>query len=131
MIHIKMKDVDKEKDNYIDLSTNEIVYNQFKTVKKYGQQRVKFPPAFKAIIKKYLAKMTGQTYLLEHQGVPFLATELTREMYKIFGKNISTSLIRHIYLSNVYKDVPAIKEMQERAADMGHSIQEAMQYVKK
>jgi hypothetical protein len=131
MVLIKVKDVDTEKDNYIDLSTNEIVYNQFKTVKKYGQQRVKFPPAFKAILKKYLAKMSGQTYLLERQGIPFLATELTREMYKIFGKNISTSLIRHIYLSNVYKDVPAIKEMQERATDMGHSISEALQYVKK
>lgn len=131
MIHIKMKDVDKEKDNYIDLSTNEIVYNQFKTMKKYGQQRVKFPPAFKAIVKKYLAKMSGQTYLLERQGIPFLATELTREMYKIFGKNISTSMLRHIYLSSVYQDVPTIKEMQERATDMGHSISEALQYVKK
>jgi len=131
MIHIKMKDVDKEKDNYIDLSTNEIVYNQYKTVKKYGQQRVKFPPAFKAIVKKYLAKMSGQTYLLERQGIPFLATELTREMYKIFGKNISTSMLRHIYLSSVYQDVPALKEMEERAAEMGHSFSQAMQYVKK
>jgi len=131
MVLIKVKDVDTEKDNYIDLSTNEFVYNQYKTVKKYGQQRVKFPSAFKAILKKYLSKIAGQTYLLENKGQPYLATQLTRELNKIFGKKISTSMLRHIYLSDIYKDVPALKQMQERAADMGHDMVVAMQYVKK
>jgi len=130
MVLIKVKDVDKEKDNYIDLSTNEIVYNQYKTVKKYGQQRVKFPPTFKAILKKYLSKIAGQTYLLERMGKPYIATELTRDMYKIFGKNISTSMLRHIYLSSIYQDVPALKDMEERATEMGQSISMAFRYVK-
>jgi integrase len=131
MVLIKIKDIDESKDNYIDMAKSEFVYNQYKTVKKYGQQRVGFPPAFKAILKKYLAKVKGQTYLLEHNGQPYLATELTREMHKIFGKKISTSMLRHIYLSDIYKDVPALAEMQERATAMGHSISESLQYVKR
>ena len=131
MVLIKVKDVDTEKDNYIDLSTNEFVYNQYKTVKKYGQQRVKFPSTFKTILKKYLSKIAGQTYLLENKGQPYLATQLTRELNKIFGKKISTSMLRHIYLSDIYKDVPALKQMQERAAAMGHSIEKSLEYVKK
>lgn len=130
MCFIKITDVDESKDNYIDMSNNEFVYNQYKTVRKYGEQRVDFQPAFKAILKKYLAKVKGQTFLLEHQGKPYLSTELTRELHKIFDKKISTSMLRHIYLSSVYKDVPAITEMQERASAMGHSISESMKYVK-
>jgi hypothetical protein len=130
MVLIKVKDIDQEKDNYIDLSTNEFVYNQYKTVRKYGQQRVKFPSAFKAILKKYLSKISGQTYLLENKGQPYLATQLTRELNKIFGKKISTSMLRHIYLSDIYKDVPALKQMQERASEMGHSLSQSLEYVK-
>jgi hypothetical protein len=39
-------------------------------------------------------------------------------------------MLRHIYLSNKYKDVPALKEMKATAANMGHSIEEALKYVK-
>lgn len=130
MVLIKIKDYDPAKDNYIDLKKGEFVYNQYKTVKKYGEQRVAFSPEFKPILKKYLAKVNGQTYLLERNGRPFLATELTREMHNIFGKKISTSMLRHIYLSEVYKNVPALQEMKERASDMGHSISESLKYVK-
>jgi hypothetical protein len=111
MVLIKIKDVDPDKDNFIDMPKNEFVYNQYKTVKKYGQQRVGYPQTFKAILKKYLAKVKGQTFLLEHRGQPFLPSELTKEMYQIFGKKISTSMLRHIYLSSIYKDIPALNEM--------------------
>lgn len=131
MIFIKIKDIDETKDNYIDMTKNEFVYNQYKTVRKYGQQKVDFPAEFKVILKKYLAKVKGQTYLLEHQGQPFLSTELTRELYKIFGKKISTSMLRHIYLSNVYANTPGLIEMNKRAHDMGQSVGMALTYVKR
>lgn len=131
MIFIKIQNADPQNDNYIDMAKSEFVYNQYKTVKKHGQQRVKFPPEFKAILKKVLAKIKGQTYLLERNGQPFLGTELTREMNQIFGKNISTSMLRHIYLSDIYKDVPALAKMQETAREMGHTITEALTYVKR
>jgi integrase len=130
MVLIKVKDVDQKKDNYIDLSTNEFVYNQYKTAKKYGQQRVKFPSAFKAILKKYLSKITGQTYLLEHMGLPYDTTRITRTLNQIFGRKISTSMLRHIYLTNHYEGIPALKEMNQLAQDMGQSVGVALQYIK-
>jgi integrase len=131
MCLIKIKDIDESKDNYIDMANSEFVYNQYKTVRKYGEQRVGFLPAFKVILKKYLAKVKGQTYLLEHKGQPFLSTELTKELYKIFGKKISTSMMRHIYLSAVYANTPGLVEMNKRAHDMGQSVGIALTYVKR
>lgn len=39
--------------------------------------------------------------------------------------------MRHIFLTEKYGDIPAIKEMEKTAHDMGHSVSQAMQYVKK
>lgn len=131
MIYIQIKNPDTEKDNYIDMKTDEIVYNKYKTAKTYGAQRVKFPAPFKSILKKYLAKTSGQTYLLERNGRPYAANQVTRELNSIFGKKISTSMLRHIYLSSLYKDIPALNRMKKTAEEMGHSFIESIQYVKK
>jgi hypothetical protein len=40
-------------------------------------------------------------------------------------------MLRHIYLTNKYKDIPALSKMEEVAADMGHSVSTAMEYIKK
>jgi integrase len=130
MVTIKLENIDKEKDNYIDLAKNQIVYNAYKTSKKYGEQRIEFPVAFKTILKKYLAKVKGQPYLLQTNGKQMTPQQLTRELNAIFGKRISTSMLRHIYLSDLYKDIPKLKKMNEIAGDMAHSLSEALKYVK-
>jgi hypothetical protein len=58
-------------------------------------------------------------------------TQLTQLLYGFFGKNISTSMIRQIFLSSKYKAIPALKELEETAEAMGHSVGEALKsYVK-
>jgi integrase len=54
-----------------------------------------------------------------------------RILNEVFGKAISTNLLRHIYLTEHYKNIPAIADMQELARDMGHSSAQAMEDVKK
>jgi hypothetical protein len=39
-------------------------------------------------------------------------------------------MLRHIYLSNIYKDMPALKKMEQTAEQMGHSLNQALEYVK-
>ena len=56
---------------------------------------------------------------------------LARILNKIFGKKISTSMLRHMYLTNVYRDVPKINQMQDLAKEMGHSVSTALEYVKR
>ena len=67
---------------------------------------------------------------MKSNGTKFSIQNITRELNTIFGKNISTSMLRHIYLSNLYKDIPKLNLMIKTAADMGHSVGEAMKYIK-
>jgi len=133
-VHVKLEDVDPEKDNYIDLKNNEFVFNQYKTVKTYGKETLKYPTEFAALLKKYLSKVKGQKYLIEyaknHSPKPLTASAYSLLLNDIYNKKIGTSMLRHIYLSNLYGNVPALKKMQETAADMGHSLTQALEYVK-
>lgn len=119
---------DKSKHNYID--KNEFVFNNYKTAKK-GEQRVPIPKDLKAILNKYM-KVNKSNYLLVNaNGEKMSGSSITHRLNRIFGSPTSTSMLRHIYLSNVYKDIPALKQMKELADDMGHDVSTALQYVKK
>jgi len=49
----------------------------------------------------------------------------------IFDKNISASMLRHIYVSDVtLKNMPKLSELEKVAHDMGHSTAEQMMYKK-
>ena len=70
--------------------------------------------------------------LYSSNGQKLTSPQISRMLNKIFGgKHISTDMLRHIYLSEVYKDVPPIRQMEQLASDMGHSVGTAMTYVKK
>ena len=40
-------------------------------------------------------------------------------------------MLRHIYLTDTYKDIPEINKMENLAKDMGHSVSTAMEYIKR
>ena len=40
-------------------------------------------------------------------------------------------MLRHIYLTNVDKDVPKINQIQDLANEMGHSISTALERIKR
>jgi len=131
----KIKNIDKEKDNYMHIVKRKpyFVFNIYKTAKKYKTQEVEITNKLKLIIDKW-NKLNPSDYLLVNSRMTdkINPTQLTNLLYGFFGKSISTSILRHIYLSNIYKDVPALKEMEERASDMGNSVQETFKtYVKK
>lgn len=123
-------DIDKEKQNYID--KNEFVFNTFKTSAKYpSAQRVPIPKTLKTLLTKAI-KVNKYDYLLvSTTGVKLTSASITQRLNKLFGSKTSTSMLRHIYLSNVYKDMPNIKEMKELADNMGHKLDTAFEYVKK
>ena len=67
--------------------------------------------------------------LFSTNGNKLSSPQITRILNKVFGKNISKN--RHIYLTNAYKDIPALSQMQNIATEMGHSIGTAMEYIKR
>lgn len=131
----KIRNFNKDKDNYITTIKRKpyFVFNIYKTSKKYKTQQVEIPKKLKSIIDKW-TQLNPSDYLLlnTRQTDKINPTQLSNILYTFFNKPISTTMLRHIYLTNVYKDVPALKEMEQRAEDMGHSIKEQFEtYVKK
>jgi predicted Zn-dependent protease len=57
-------------------------------------------------------------------------TNITQMLNVLYGKAISTSMLRHIYLSHLYKDVPKLEQIAKTAHEMGHSVEMALEYVK-
>jgi hypothetical protein len=133
-VSFKIKGVDEEKDNFLtyDKRKPTMVFNDYKTKRTYGQQRIPICPKLTLIIKKWMEKSSHDYLLMNyHQTGPINATQLTQLLHGFFGKPISTSLLRHIYLTHLHKGTPAIKEMAETATNMAHSIPQQLDYVKK
>lgn len=125
---IKLKGVNPETDNYIDFKKNAFILNQYKTAKLYGRDEISFDKTFGNLLKKFVALVPNQTYLLENKGKPFTASYVTFRLNKIFGKSVSTSMLRHIWTSHKYPDMPQMNEMRDNARAMGHSLETHMHY---
>ncbi len=120
-----------DKYNWLDLKKKQFIFNNYKTEKTYGQQIVDVPTELFELIKKYLKyKKDGEGFLLVKFNGEKLKQDnsITRLLNKIFGKRISSSMLRHIYLTNRFKDVN--KEMQDTALKMGHSVFQQKDYIK-
>jgi len=125
---MKIKNINKDADNYID--KKKFVFNKFKTAKFYNQQQVDIPKELKKILTKFI-KFNPHDYLLtDALGKQLSTTRLTQKLNSIFGNKISTSMLRHIYISSKLQDVPALNDLKQMATDMGHSVTEQLQYIK-
>jgi integrase len=128
-VDMKIKNIDKAKDNYID--KNDFVFNKYKTAKFYETQKVSIPKQLKTILNKFI-KLNPHEYLLtDDKGNKMTNVRLTQKLNKIFDGAISTSMLRHIYLTEQLKNVPALEKLEKMAHDMGHSVGEALEYVKR
>lgn len=116
-------------DNYI--TKTHFVFNKYKTAKVYGEEKVEIPKEMKSILNNFLRhrKMYDGDYLLNPQSYSdhkFKSNDMGKFLNKFFGKNIGTSMLRHIYISH-YVD---IKKIKGNADKMGHGIQQAIEYAK-
>jgi hypothetical protein len=79
---------------------------------------------------KFHPEKKGSEYrfLVYSDGKPLSAVNaVTRVLNRAFGKNIGSSMLRHIYLSEKYN----IDEMKTLAHDMGHSLTLQREYLKR
>lgn len=121
--------------NYLVLKDDLLIFNRYKTSKKYGQQVIKIPPVLRNSINEYLAEhplknqnLKQYPLLTNRQGEAFKGSNsLTMLLNSAFGKKVSASMLRHIYLSSKYD----IAEMEKDAEQMGHSLGEQRNYMVK
>ena len=137
---IKNNIVDDKTKNYLVYNDKIFIFNQYKTQKKFGTQEEDIPENLMTIINYYLKfhpkingkinNKTNEPFLVYYDGKPFsLVNSITRILNSIFDKNLGSSLIRHIYLSNKYQDV--VEEQKKDAKAMAHSVSMQQDYVKK
>lgn len=125
---MKISNYDKNIDNWTD--GRKMVFNKFKTVSSKGQQVWVIPQELQKIVKKAI-KLGGESEYFIHtpNGNKYSPSTLSRKLKSIYGTSVDG--LRAIYLSHMYKGMPAIEEMDKIAEMMGHSASTAMNnYVK-
>ena len=132
--------------NYLAWDNKEFIFNVFKTSKKEGQQREEIPAELMDIITTYfkfhpyfkthpISKVkkannnTNQYFLQYYNGTPLdKVNSITRILNKIFDKSVGSSMLRHSFLSN--KHTGLIEVLKDDAEAMGHSVSQALDYIK-
>jgi len=134
---------DDENHNYLIIdkkNTMKFILNKYKTDKKYHSVKIDVPDDLKEVIQLYLkyhplkAELKKKEYdipfLVDEQGKALKkSTEITKILNKIFGKNISSSMLRNIFLTDKYGDV--MEELKKDTKAMATSVDVAMNnYIK-
>ena len=114
--------------NYFD--KGKFTFSNYKTKGTYKTVQVDVPPELQAILKTLRKHSFGTVWMLaDTVGEPLNSVKMGRILNKIFGKKVSVSMLRNIFLTD--KFAPAAKELAEATAAMGTSSNTAMnQYIK-
>lgn len=127
--------------NYLATKGGEFIFNKYKTSKKYGEFRQNIVPELKSVITLYLKHhpLLWEGRKQRKEAVPFLVfkdgeplhqlNSITRIINSVLGKGVSSSALRHIYLTKKYGNVT--QEMEEDSAAMGHSVSQQKDYILK
>ena len=126
----KIKNIDKNKDNFID--KNNLIFNTYKTSKFYKQASIPLPPKLKSILKKWISINNISDYLLfDKNGNKLTPVKLTQRNNKIYDGKISTNMLRHSFITEKYNNLlPKLKEIDDLADSMGHSLEQHLEYIK-
>jgi hypothetical protein len=128
--------------NYLDLTNKVFIFNVFKTSKSKGQQVIKISePLFNDImlyLNNYPLNNNIKNIKKDKTPIPLLVNKdgsvlsqvnsITRILNKLFGSNVGSSMLRHIFIT--YKLGPTLNKLEMIASNMGHSMQMQKDYLK-
>jgi len=126
---MKIRNYNPQVDNYY--KAGKFYFNQYKTASSYGLKVIVVPKPLNTLIKKWIKLNSTDYFLFGKSLKPLSSSQISKILNKIFKKNVSVDMLRHIYLSNMYKHMPELKKMEQTASNMGHSLTTALEYVKK
>lgn len=135
---LKYNNIDIKKDNYIDFKNKQFIFNDFKTKKKFINNKVDIE---NSLLNKLLLfiklkknnKYLNNEYILESNNNQKLSSvNLNYRLNNLLGDNISVNMLRKSYLTDIYKDIPNLKDILKVQNDMANSFAEQLNtYVKK
>ncbi len=126
--YIKLPKDEEKENNYliIDGRARKVILNNYKTKKQYKKVQITLDKELARVIRKYL-KLNNTGYLLINQSeVPLTRNTFSiyfrRMMKKYTDKNVGSSLLRHIFISEKTKGMKTVAERRELADKMLHSV---------
>ena len=126
---MKWRDYDPEKDNYVDVKNGKFVFQNYKTAKQYDKQENEISRPLKLILNKWFKVIDSDYVLFDNKKQPLTSPQMTHRLNEIFGRKISTSMLRHIYATKKFNGIN-LKELAETATEMGNSPLQLLKYVK-
>jgi len=132
VVNTNKKDLDKEFNHFV-IKDKLFIFNKYKTSKSYSNQEIEVPNELYEILINYLKYHPDKTtkinkpLLVDYNGKRLnQINSITRILNSIFKKKVGSSMLRKIYISHKFgDDLEKIKEMQETAQAMGHSMNTA------
>lgn len=126
----KIKNVDKETDNYFD--KNKLVFNKYKTSGKKGQQIVEVPKELASILKKWISINPTDYLLFDRNNNMMSSVKLNQKLERMFGKKVGVNTLRHSYMTDKYGSlIDTKKEMEKDFKEMGSSSLQENVYIQK
>ena len=136
------KELEDKKLNFLSISSKgkKVIFNNYKTDIKYGQQIFKLTdPELNKVIDAYIKekglKAGNFLFSLESDkerpiGQSNFSTKIEQVFYKVYKEPISVRFLRMSWISALMKTNPTNKEMKELAKEMAHSKDEQSRYNK-
>lgn len=116
--------------NYISFKDRKLYLYRYKTSKKYGLIMIELPEKIIELIHLlffYRDKIFGNSLdtnilFLNREHKPATKANLIQCLYKIFGRNVSVTILRKSYVSEKYPVISSLEERKKDANIMGHSV---------
>jgi hypothetical protein len=135
---LKYKGADGETENGLTKGKKgwEFFFNIYKTSRFHNEQKSPIPAPLKKILTKWIKLLEevcpqNDYILIDSRCKKLTPTKMTQRLNSIFGRKASINILRHSFLTEKYKDMPSLEDLQEEATAMGHSLTEHLEYIKK
>lgn len=124
---LKINNIDKEKDNWIDFKKKKMHYNVYKNSGTKGEDVIELPNDLSKILKKWIRLNSGNEYLLVNtEGNKLSNVTLHSRLKNITGTG--GNMFRHSFLTEKFQDVLELKDNMKK---MGSSIANINSYIQK
>lgn len=114
-------------------------FNNYKTFAKYGSQKFEIPTTIHYALKQYKSIILQQSpdgfIFIKKDGDKMNTNEYTKFFLQMMneksGKNVGSTLLRHIIISDKFKvSENELQKRQDIATQMGNSVMQQMSYSK-
>ena len=116
--------------NSINLDKKTLILKEYKTAKTYGEKVIDLPEELIKIIKKWIKirekihpQLKNRRELLFNLKLTAMnGINLTIYLNKIFGRKVSSTMLRKSYLSERFPVIESTDELNKLASGMCHSV---------